>query len=132
MKAQFATVEAAISLALVIPAIISVSNQINLQNANLQAQRNSAIRNAALYDVFAVFAYNSAANGCLSLVYSINSSCSSGLLQNYTSLLGVGSITVETGQFQQAGAANMTAACVPIPLRQANKTENVCISVSSR
>ena len=132
MKAQLATIEAAISLALVVSTITFVSSQTNLATANLDAQKALLQRNAALYDITNALEQNASDNNCIAGYYSNQNTCVARLSQNFSEIFGLEevSITIGGSQNDSYGAAT-SKACTDLLLLETNKSQSVCIAVSN-
>lgn len=133
MKAQFATIEAMISLVLVASAMTFVSSQTNSATANFNAQRSMLQRSAALYDIVNALRQNLTANNCLSELYLTNQSgCMQNLTETYAKIFGLSSAEIAGTEGQlQNNTQNTTSSCVSLFLVQANLTSNVCILANS-
>ncbi len=121
MKAQFATVEAGIALALVVSAVGFASSLVNSSTANLASQSASLQRSIAVYDIFNALRQNSTYNSCVLQLYDGGqAACVSGIEQNLSAIFGIGGISIGIGQ---GGSA-----CSSVPLAGANSTAEVCVS----
>lgn len=133
MKAQFALIEAAISLVLVASAIGFVSSQTNLMTANFNEQSGLLQRNAALYDMVNVLRQNTTANNCLSVLFLENQSgCIQNLTKTYAEALGLDSIEIATVAEQPQNTQNASGACFAVSLNEANLTGSVCVIASNQ
>ena len=121
MKAQFATVEAGIALALVVSAVGFASSLINSSTANFASQSTSLQRSIAAYDIFNALERNSTYNTCVLQLYNGGQTgCMAGIEQSISVIFGIGSISIGVGQ----GGAT----CSSVPLAGANSTAEVCVS----
>ncbi len=122
MKAQFATIEALVSLALVASTVSFAYAQLNGANSAYASGTGLLHDHAAAYDVLNVFARNATANACLGAsLPSLSSGCLSSLLSEYGAVLHVGTL-----QISASGPANST--CGEIRLMQENVSQYVCVA----
>jgi hypothetical protein len=128
MKAQFALIEAAISMVLIASAVGFVSSQMNVVTANFNEQEGALQRSAALYDMVNVLRQNMTANNCLSAIYMTNQSgCMQNLTEFYAKLLGLSSMELTKALSQQQSTENASEACFAVFLSEVNLTSSVCM-----
>lgn len=132
MKAQFATIEAGMALAMIASAIAFVSTWSNSSTAGLDAQSASLQRSVAIYDIFNALERNATYNVCVSQLYLGNETgCLGGIEGFFAGIFGMTSVRIG-----MAGASsseqNSTGACASMRLQAANATASVCVAVTNR
>jgi hypothetical protein len=133
MRAQFATIEALISLLAVLFVITFVSAQISLSNRTAYFARSGLVQGMAVYDAFDQIADNSSANRCASLaVATEDAPCLAGMVASYKEAFGLREFSVVLAGVS-AGDAGVdgTRVCAPVRLASLNETSEVCIIASS-
>ncbi len=133
MKAQFAIIEATVSLAIVVSAIVFVSNTINLTNSGFQIQQSGLRRSIAIYDVINLLVRNATANNCLARASETNQSlCLKSFIRNCSAIFGLRYLNIKnTGARSANYTSNSTQSCVQIYVQGANQTKDVCVVATS-
>ncbi len=123
MKAQFATIEAIISLVLAASVVSFAYTQLNGETSAFASSARQLRSSAAAYDMLNLFAENATANACLG-AYLLDSSaqCMQSIADDYGAELHVGGMSVSANTL-----ANST--CGDIRLVAVNTTQRVCVVV---
>jgi hypothetical protein len=128
VKAQFATIEAMLSLLAILSAVSLVASQINHSTAELGAQRIRMREAMAAYDLINEIQHNSSANECIMSLYSSDdAACAEKISNDYSAIFGIGGINLS---FVSQPNASTTGKCVPLLMQRINKTGNLCIVVT--
>ncbi len=128
MKAQFATIEATLSFAVIAVAAIFVSQQIGAANRSFQAEESRLAQAAAIYDIANEFERNISANYCLASYLSQDSVCMSSLVSNYEKVYGLATIAISGNMTAASSAPENGTACFEVYLQAENSTGSVCIA----
>ncbi len=130
MRAQFATIEAGVSLVLIASAISFASAWTAYATAEAYAQSASLRRSMALYDILNALGRNATYNDCISLLYLGDGSCAGSMQSGFAQIFEAKSVAVGLVLSTQP-AQDSTGACTSMRLYLANVTANVCASVTS-
>lgn len=130
MRAQFATMEALISLLIVLFAISFVSAEVSLNGKSVLASRSGLVQGMAVYDAFEQITRNASANGCVALASrSGGSPCLDKMVESYKEAFGMRRFGVALpGLSAGDPAANGTLECIPVRFPSLNETDEVCIA----
>jgi hypothetical protein len=129
MRAQFATIEALISLLAILSVISFVSGEIFLNTRGVCAARSRAIQSMAAYDAAEQIAGNWSTNECVASAHAAGASpCLATLLESYREAFGIRHFELAFQGFSVGNAtANDTPECLPIRFVSLNVTDEVCI-----
>jgi hypothetical protein len=105
MKAQFATIEAIISLLLVVVFIGFAQTTINNSNGREYSARQLLVSNLASYDFINQISENYSSGECMNSYIAGNGTCLSRYMQDYISIYGLSSFRVifGKGNFSEEG-----------------------------
>ncbi len=129
MKAQFATIEASISLVIIAMVISSISAWTSSATISAYSQSAALRRSMAIYDVLNSIEQNATYNYCVSQIYAGNRSCAASMESAFADMLSVRNVTV--GFIAALQAQNRTVGCVAMRLNYADLTTTVCAGAYS-
>ncbi len=129
MRAQFATVEALISLLAILSTISLVSGSISLNSSSVHAAQSKVVQGMAVYDAAEQIAGNVSTNECVALAHETgDASCLNGIIESYKEAFGLRHFGLAFPGISVGNATgNDTSECVPIEFASLNGTEEVCI-----
>jgi hypothetical protein len=123
MKAQFATIEAAMSFFAILSVVSLVASQMNAGALELRTQRGRALQAIAVHDIMDAIVKNASANACV-----FSPGCGEVLAAEYGNALGAPSVAFVLGGLQfNSSYANSTEKCLPVGVTGTNETEEVCV-----
>jgi hypothetical protein len=132
MRAQFATIEALVSLLVVLSAVSFVSWEISLNTRSVGAERSRIAQSMAAYDFFEQIAENKSTNDCAALSSATrNAGCLNTTIDLYKEAFGISQFGVALPGLSVGNATGGVEECLPIHLSSLNLTSEVCITEGS-
>lgn len=130
MRAQFATIEALISLAIVLSASTFVAQSISMNAANIYSESERLRASVAAYDLIGQIEGNFSTRTCIASLGNVTGACASNLLNLYEKAYGMHfSLAVAGIRLGDAVSGGATE-CVRMNLSGDDGSEAVCVGES--
>lgn len=133
MRAQFAVIEAAMAMFLIVSAVSFTAAELSVSNRNYYSENSKLMQSIAIYDAADQISRNASANECIALSTSGSSpGCMGNLTKSYEIAFGLEVFEIiAPGLEAGKSASNRTIRCFPVFLRLANGTREICFIAGS-
>lgn len=130
MRAQFATIEALISLVIVLSVSTFVARSISVNAANIYSESERLKASAADYDLLGQIEGNFSTRTCIASLSNVTDACVAKLLDLYEKAYGMHFSLAVAGIRLGDAVSDGTTECVQMNLSAANGFEAVCVGES--